>query len=310
MSPVRPRLLIGTRRSTLALAQTKLVTEMLGRAETGLELVVVPMKTAGDSVPGGAANGPDGKQAFTGEIDRELADGRIDIAVHSLKDVPTKLDRRLVVAATPARGDARDALVTSAGGGLSQLKAGARIGTSSVRRRSQLLAIRRDLEVVDVHGNVETRLKKLDTESLDGVVLAAAGLGRLGLAHRASQLFEVDEMVPAVCQGIIGIEARKDDHETLGVLARVNDPTTKAAGDCERALSEGLGGDCNVPLGGFARVQAEKMVAVGMVSDLQGERMVRATVEGFVSDPWRVGRDLAAKLREAGGERLLMELRP
>ena len=174
---------IGTRGSNLALAQTKIVADSLKAYHKMLDVETVPMKTLGDVLPPKRRGTVDGKSAFTGEIERQLLAGRIDAAVHSLKDLPTKLDDRLVIAATPARGDPRDVLISGSGLTLDRVRDGARIGTSSVRRRAQLLIIRRDLEVLELHGNLETRLRKISEKGLDGVVLAAAGLQRLDLSQ-------------------------------------------------------------------------------------------------------------------------------
>ncbi|MDE1853820.1 MAG: hydroxymethylbilane synthase [Thaumarchaeota archaeon] len=306
---MRSRLMVGTRGSRLALAQTRLVVEELEGLGENVEFVTVPIKTVGDVVPAEKLGDVDGKTAFTGDIDRQVVDGRVDFAVHSMKDLPASLDERLVVAATPVRGDARDALVSASGSELSRLKLGARVGTSSVRRRAQLLAARRDLKVVEMHGNVETRLRKMDNEHLDGVVIAAAGLKRLGLESRASQLFSVDEMVPAVCQGVLAVEARRDDRELLAFLRRIDDPVTRASSECERSFSEKLGGDCDVPLGAFASVGSSELNAVGMVADTEGLEMVKVRIRGGMSDPKDLGRRLAAKLSEGGGGKILKELR-
>lgn len=305
---MRDRLLVGTRGSKLALAQTRLVVEALRTVDSDLELVSVPVKTMGDLLPPEKLGDVDGKSAFTSEIDRQLIEGRIDIAVHSMKDLPTRLDERLVVGATPEREDARDALVSVPGTKLTQLRKGARIGTSSVRRRAQLLALREDLKVVELHGNLETRLKKMEHESLDGVVLAAAGLKRLGLEPRICQLFSIGEMVPAVCQGVLAVEARKDDKRTIDFLRKIDDAPTRAASECERAFADELGGDCYVPLGAFASCESGMLSAVGMVSDLDGRDAVRSSIRGEMADATDLGRRLAAKLNEAGGLRILKEL--
>ncbi len=297
---MKARLLVGTRGSRLALAQAGLVVDMLRRESPGVEFVVVPMKTSGDAPLPEGPRAIDGKTAFTGEIDRELAAGRIDLAVHSMKDVPPAADEGLVVGATPARGDPRDALVSPSGAFLHQLRRGARVGTSSVRRRSQLLAARGDIEVVELRGNVDTRLRKIEQEGLDGGVLALAGLERLGLGSRAAQVFGVEEMVPAVCQGTLAVKTRTGD-DVLELLGRIDDPDTRSSSECERAFAEELGGDCNVPLGAYASVDSDRMRAVGLVADPRGTRTARATVEGGRGDPASLGRELAKKVKDAGG---------
>jgi hydroxymethylbilane synthase len=300
---VKDRLLVGTRGSALALAQAKLVVDLL-REITEAELVVVPLKTSGDALPHDKL-GTDGKTAFTGDIDSALAEGRIDMAVHSMKDIPTSLDDRLVIGATPKRGDPRDALVSAAGSTLKQMRRGARIGTSSVRRKSQILALRRDIEVVELRGNVDTRLRKIEEQGLDGAVLAAAGLQRLGLGSRMTQAFSVEEVVPAVCQGTLAVEARAGDMEVLELLEAIDDPDTRASSECERAFSAALGGDCDVPLGGYATVTSGRMFAVGIVADHLGKDSARAEVEGEGDDPEALGRDLARAVKERGGARIM-----
>ncbi|MDG7015809.1 MAG: hydroxymethylbilane synthase [Nitrososphaerota archaeon] len=309
MVATRSRLLIGTRGSRLALAQTKIVIDLLRDAARGVELVPVVIRTSGDTLPQERRGGLDGKTAFTGEIDTALVEGRVDISVHSMKDIPAQIDRAIVVAATPVRGDARDALVSTGGARFAELKKGARVGTSSVRRRAQILAARSDLEVVEVHGNVETRLSKLGDGGVDGVVLAAAGLERLNLGGRISQLFQPQEMVPAACQGIIAVETREDDRELTELVRGVDDPRTRAASECERALSEELGGDCDVPLGAYAEVRDGTLTVVGVVADPEGRSLVRKSVTGTADDPRSLGRRLAETLRDSGGRRILEGMR-
>ncbi len=307
---MRTRIRLGTRGSRLALAQTRLVADLLEASHEDLEVVTVPLKTLGDLLPPERIRGVDGKTAFTGEIEKQLLAGKIDAAVHSMKDLPTKLDDRLVVAATPKRGDARDALVSKERLPLRKLKAGARIGTSSVRRRAQLLAIRGDLKLVEIHGNVETRIRKIAGEGLEGVVLAAAGLKRMGLDSEISEIFEVEEVVPAVCQGILAVQARRDDETTIDLLSPIDDPGARAASVCERAFAEELGGDCYVPLGAFARPEGESLGVVGMIASVDGRRIVKEREKGAASDAETIGRRLAGKVQEAGGRLILEGLKP
>lgn len=303
------RYLVGTRGSRLALAQAKLVVEELRAVRPDADFVTVPIKTAGDLAPPNARVGMDGKSAFTGEIDRQLVDGKVDFAVHSMKDLPTALDERLVVAATPRRGDPRDALVNDTGLQLASLGKGAKIGTSSVRRKAQLLRANRGFEVVGLVGNVETRLRKLKEEELDAVVLAAAGLERLGLGGRIAQKFRTDEMIPAVCQGVLAIEAAASRDDVLSMLRGVDDPATRAASDCERAFSGELGGDCYVPLGAYAEVRGGSVGVTGMLADVDGVTMAKADASGSAGDAAKVGRELARKVLDQGGEEILRRLR-
>ncbi|MDG6985353.1 MAG: hydroxymethylbilane synthase [Nitrososphaerota archaeon] len=289
----------------MAIAQTKLVLEMLEASSKAASFEVVTIKTAGDvSSPAGA----DGKAAFTGEIEAQLVDGKIDLAVHSMKDLPTETDSRLALAATPVRGDPRDALVTTSGTKLSELRKGAKLGTSSLRRRAQLLSIRNDLEVVELHGNVETRLRKMGDERLDGIVLAAAGLERLGLGSKITQLFHTSEVVPAPCQGIIAVQTARKSKETLALLRKIDDASTRLASECERAFSADLGGDCDLPLGAFAAVDGERLDAIGVLAYPDGTRVVKASSTGDSKDAKQVGRELAAKVIRSGGGEILERL--
>jgi hydroxymethylbilane synthase len=304
------RVLVGTRGSALALAQTNIVLESLRAAGSRAQFTVVPIKTSGDLLGPRGREGVDGKTAFTGEIEKKLVEGTIDFAVHSLKDLPTKLDERLVVAATPHRGDPRDALISTSGMKLSELKAGARVGTSSARRKAQLLAARRDLKVVGLNGNVETRVRKLQEEHLDAVVLAAAGLERVGLGSRITHRFGTEEMVPAVGQGTLAVEASRERSDMLELLRSIDDPATRASSECERAFSDELGGDCFVPLGAFAESGRGRATVTGMLADPDGETMVKSSLSGKSEDPAALGRELAARVRDGGGDAILRKIKP
>lgn len=293
---------IGTRGSRLALAQAAIVAGLVSRSTSGIRVEVVPIRTAGDVSQKAGAADADLKLAFTHGIDRRLLEGKIDVAVHSLKDVPSSIDGRLTIASTPPRADARDALVTVSGGRLAELPAGSGVGTSSIRRRVQLSKLRHGLRVVDIRGNVETRIEKMEERGLAGVVLAAAGLQRLGLAGRASQYFTPDEMVPAACQGVIAAVARLDDERVLDVLKKIDDHRTHLESLCERAFLRRIGGDCNFPVGAYASVSGGKMRVVGMVADQDGSSMRKGSGSGDSSEPERLGAVLAEKLlkREGG----------
>jgi len=290
------------------LAQTKIVADRLMAVHNGLEVETVPLKTLGDLMPPDRRRKVDGKSAFTGDIERQLLAGSIDAAVHSMKDLPTELSEELVIAATPVRGDPRDVLVSRPGLPLSRLREGARIGTSSVRRRAQLLGRRRDLQVLELHGNLETRLRKMDGEGLDAVVLAAAGLERLGLESRISEYFSPEKFIPAVCQGTLAVEARKDDLETLELLRPIDDPATRASSECEREFARRLGGDCYVPLGAYAKQTEERLSSVGMVASVEGDQVAKAEAMGPPGEGGELGAKLAERLLESGGRRILREL--
>ncbi len=297
----RPSLRVGTRGSRLALAQTATVVDLISKANPGAELKVVPIRTAGDAAKAGASTESDRKLAFTEEIDRQLISGQVDIAVHSLKDVPSTIDSRLVIAATPKRGDPRDALVTLSARKLQEIPAGSSIGTSSIRRRVQLGLLRPDLAVVDIHGNVETRIGKMKGLGLEGVVVAAAGLQRLGIADKASQNFSTSEMVPAACQGILGVEVRRDNDEALDVLRGIDDRTTHIAGECERAFLGAVGGDCNFPLGAYAEVDGARLTLAGLLAEPDGSSVAKDSIAGQTTSAGKLGVQLARRLLKAGG---------
>ncbi|MDA4116219.1 MAG: hydroxymethylbilane synthase [Thaumarchaeota archaeon] len=293
---------IGARSSRLSQAQTAIVSGLLKKSFGDvLALEFVPVKTLGDRVPPAKrSSGLAGeKGAFTGDIEALLLDGRIDIAIHSMKDLTSDLTEGLAIGATPRRSDPRDALVTGKGGTIETLPTHARVGTSSLRRKAQLLKMRRDLEVVELHGNVDTRLRKLlagDARDLDAIVLAVAGLERIGEAARISQRFSIDEMVPAAGQGIIAVQMRKGDRDIAKVLAKIDDEVTGLESRCERAFAQRLGVDCNVPVGGCARVSGVNIRMVGMLAKEDGSEFRRKKVAGPRSEAAELGKKLADEL--------------
>lgn len=270
---------IGTRASALALWQARHV-ESLIRALSGAPAVeLVPITTTGDvrnDVPLWAVRG---RAFFTKEIDRALLEGRIDVAVHSLKDLPTAMEPGLELAAVLLREDPRDVLVSRTGAALSQLPRGARVGTSSLRRRAFLSRARPDLTLHELRGNVPTRLERLERGDYDAIVLAAAGLKRLGLEQRITQHLSPEEFPPAVSQGAIGICTRADDRHSAGWLKPLEDPATRFATTAERALLERIEGGCQVPLGALARVTGSRIHLHAAVCALDGSRLLRASGE-------------------------------
>lgn len=310
---------IATRRSQLALAQSRWIRARLEELEPGLTVELREYVTRGDQVQDRPLQQVGGKGLFTKEIEDALLAREADLAVHSLKDLPADLPAGLVLGAVPEREDPRDALVLPAGGAspeagggarelLAGLPSGARVGSSSFRRSAQVLAVRGDLRVESVRGNVDTRLRKLDEGQYDALVLAAAGLRRLGLAHRISAYLEPDLCTPAPAQGALGIEARADDAETAARLARLDHAPTRAAVNAERALMEALGGGCSVPLGAYARVEREVLHLQAVVALPDGSRTVRAGGRAPLADPRSLGRRVAEQLRAQGADEILASL--
>lgn len=302
------RLVVGTRASKLSMAQTKIVTKLLSSRSKGLKIDTVTVRTLGDRLPPEERGSVDGKTAFTGDIESMLIKGTVDIAVHSLKDLPSKMDERLVIAATPPRADPRDVLVSKRRQKLSELPKGAKVGTSSLRRKAQLLRMRGDIEVVEVHGNVETRLRRMQ-DGLDGVILAAAGLERMSASGRIAQYFTIDEMVPAVGQAIIAVQSRKEDEEVKRILFRIEDPKARVEATCERAFSQRLGGDCNVPVGAHAELSGESLSVVGMIASPDGKKMIKKALSGRATEADSLGDRLAKELLDLGGERILVSVK-
>jgi hydroxymethylbilane synthase len=295
---------IGTRGSPLALAQAHAVASTLRSA--GAEVEIVPMRTEGDRRFAARLADVGGKGLFVREIEEALLAGHVDVAVHSLKDLPAELPEGLELAAFPPREDPRDVLVTSSGAGLADVPAGAVIGTSSLRRRAMILAARPDLVVAPLRGNVDTRLAKLAAGECDGVVLAAAGLRRLAVSPPHARPLDVDTFVPAVGQGILAVEVRADDARTRDLVARGDDPDTRACARAERAYLRRLGASCNTPMAAHATLDRaadrSRLRMTAVVASEDGRRVLRAEAGGPPSDAEAIGRGLAELLLERGAE--------
>lgn len=295
---------IGTRGSPLALAQARAVASAL--RDAGAEVEIVPMRTEGDRRFGARLADVGGKGLFVREIEEALLAGRVDVAVHSLKDLPAELPDGLVLAAFPPREDPRDVLVTSSGATLEALRVGAVIGTSSLRRRAMILAARPDLTVAPLRGNVDTRLAKLAAGECDGVVLAAAGLRRLALAPAHARPLDVETFVPAVGQGILAVEAREDDVTIGRLVAHADHPDTHACARAERAYLRRLGASCNTPMAAHATLDRSgarpRLRMTAVVASEDGRRILRADAGGAPADADAVGRGLAELLLERGAE--------
>lgn len=303
-------IVVGTRGSALALWQTRHVVERLQATRPDLEFHVEIIQTRGDLVRDRALSEVGGKGLFVKEIENALLSGAIDLAVHSLKDMPTGQPQGLSLGAILERADPRDALVVRGGrGALDSLPLGARLGTSSLRRRAQLLAARPDLQVLDLRGNVDTRLRKLNEGQYDAIVLAAAGLERLGHALAISQMLPVDLVLPAVGQGALCIEVREDDKGTQSLISPLDHPPTRWATEAERAFLRRLEGGCQVPIGALAQVEGDRISLRGLIGRPDGTRIVCDQVSGSVVGATRWAMDLAERLLAAGGQEILREVR-
>jgi hydroxymethylbilane synthase len=307
---MKDRLIIGSRGSKLALWQAEWVRSTLSALYPQTEVSILIIKTSGDVLKDAPLSVIGGKGVFTREIEEALLDERIDLAVHSLKDLPTVLPEGLAVAVITEREDARDALVLRSDlvlehPSIKSLPGRAVIGTSSLRRLAQLRHLRDDLEIKDLRGNVDTRLRKLDAGDYDAVILASAGLRRLGFAERISAPIATADMLPAVSQGALGIETREADALTREMVAPLDHEPTRLACTAERAMLRGLGGGCQLPIAAHGAVSADRMRLEGLTAALSGTPVIRDALEGAASDATRLGEKLAARLLERGAGSLL-----
>jgi hydroxymethylbilane synthase len=296
MRPVR----LGTRGSTLALRQAGIAVAALTAAAPGLAVQVVKIRTEGDRRRDLSLGEVGGQGVFVKDIQGALLGGEIDLAVHSLKDMPAATPDGLTIAACLPRGDVRDALVSTSGRPLAALPAGARIGTDSRRRAAQLLALRPDIRPDSIRGNVDTRVAKAASGEYDAVVLALVGLERLAIEARAAQVFTVEEMLPAPGQGILAIEARADATDILDLAARIDDADARAAATAERAYLQRLGAGCRLPVAAYAEPARGRLRLRGLLADASG-RLHRHEMAGLVADAGRLGAELAARLMAAAG---------
>lgn len=296
---VGPSLRAGTRGSTLALRQTALIVEQLRRAHPARAVETVEIRTEGDRDRATPLSVLGGKGIFVKELEAALLDGRIDFAVHSLKDVPSALPPGLTLAAISARADVRDALVSRDRLRLEQLPPGARIGTGSRRRRAELLALRADVEPVEVRGNVDTRIRRVGEGAMDAVVLAAAGLERLGRLHEATQFFSIDELLPAVGQGALAVEIRAEDRDTAALFAAIDDAETHRCIRAERAFLARLGAGCTTPAAAHCVRAGNELLLRALLEGDDGA-ILRETRRGPLDVPERLGEAAAETLIARG----------
>ena len=296
---------IGTRGSPLALWQAHHVSGLLRAFFPGVRLELVEIQTVGDQVRDVPLGQLGGDGVFTKAIQQALQENRVDIAVHSLKDLPTFTVANVVLAAVPARGPAGDALIAKKHRSFRELPAGAIVGSSSLRRRAQILYRRPDVKLVDMRGNVETRLRKLLDADLDAIILAQAGLERLSLGEHITEILDTSWMLPAVGQGALGLECRSEDARTRSLLEKINDPATHRAVLAERALLRTLGGGCQVPIGALTSVRGDQLTLRGVVLSPNGRERVEGEVTRSLEEPETVGRLLAENLLARGARQIL-----
>ncbi len=309
MSVGASTLRIATRKSQLALWQAEHVAALLRGAHAGLRVELMPMSTKGDRILDRSLAAIGGKGLFIKELEIALEEGHADIAVHSMKDVPGELPRGFSIAAVLERADPRDALVASTAERVQDLPHGARVGTSSLRRQAQLLAMRPDLRIEALRGNVNTRIGRLDSGELDAIILACAGLIRMGWESRITGRLAPSAFVPAVGQGVIGIECRSDDARTRSLLEVLNDAPTRTVLDAERAFSGRLGGSCQSPIAAYATLDGSRLTLDGLVAEPDGTRLLRDTMTGSADQPRSLGERLADRVLAAGAGTLLERLR-
>ena len=302
---MKAKLTIGTRQSLLALWQSNHIAALLREKYPECEVVLKKIVTKGDRILDVPLAQIGGKGLFTKEIETELADGTIDLAVHSLKDMPTVLPEGLCLTAITERANVGDAFVSNKYASFEELPLGAVIGTSSLRRKAQLLAARPDLQIMDLRGNVDTRLRKLDEGLYGAIILAAAGLERLGHGDRITALIPLDVCLPAVGQGALAIEARTADDEVRSMLEFLNDLPTKQSTDAERAFLGLLEGGCQVPIGVHADVAGEQIKIEAIIAALDGSTVLRDTITGKAEDAVALGQQLGKKMLAAGGQEIL-----
>jgi hydroxymethylbilane synthase len=304
-----PRLVIATRRSRLALWQAEHVKARLESLHAGLAVELLPLSTRGDELLDQRLDQAGGKGLFVKELENALADGRAGLAVHSMKDLPAELPPGFVIAAILEREDPRDAFVSNRFKDLRDLPAGARVGTSSLRRAAQLLERYPSLEARLLRGNVETRLAKLDRGEYDAVILAVAGLVRLGLEQRIGSRLDPDDSLPAPGQGALGIECLAARGDVAALLAPLADASATVCVRAERELSRAFGGSCTIPLGAFAELREGRLRLRALVASPDGRRVARADCEGAAADPAALGSRAAAELRKQGASEILSALK-
>ena len=293
----RKKIKIGSRDSVLAMWQTEFVVERLKEVTDAYEFEIVSLKTKGDKILDVSLAKIGDKGLFTKELETGLLDGSVDFAVHSMKDMPTELPEGLQISSMLKRHNPADVLISEQYASFAELPQGAKVGTSSLRRRAQLLHARPDLDIHDLRGNLQTRMRKMKDEQFDGIILAAAGVERLGWQDKITEELSYDICLPAVSQGVIGVETRS------------NDPETEQCVLAERALLRSLEGGCQIPIGAYAELDGDELVLEGLVGSLDGKTIIRDTIRGAKNQAEALGKELADRLAKQGGQAILEEIR-
>ncbi len=288
------KIIVGSRGSNLALTQTNWVISELKKHHSDIDFEIKVIKTKGDLIQNVSLDKIGDKGLFVKEIEQQLLDGKIDIAVHSMKDMPSCLPEGLKFAGIPKREDVRDVLILKGGyKSLDELPKGAKIGSGSKRRKYQLLKHRPDLNILPIRGNIETRIKKIEDENLDGVILAASGLIRAGLEERISCYLDIDAIVPAPAQGALGIEIRQEDSKVEGILNCLTDEVSQIQVSAERGFLDGINGSCHIPIGAHCYVDGENISLIGLYGDEEGKKLITKTIDGKSSEARVLGLELA-----------------
>lgn len=296
---------IGTRGSELALAQSEWVKDRITDRYPNIRVELVRIKTKGDKILDSPLSRIGGKGLFVKEIEEALLRREVDLAVHSMKDVPADLPDGLRITVFPKREDPRDVLVSLLYKRIGELPRGAIVGTGSLRRAAQLLALRPDLHIIPIRGNVDTRINKVESGELQAIVLALAGLNRLGFQDRIGSILSLDDFLPAIGQGALGLEIRRNDMETFKRLRFLNDPSTEKTVRAERSFLKRLEGGCQVPIAGHGRLDGDRLFLQGMVAELDGSKIIKDIVSGSKEKPEEVGVTLAERLLSAGADKIL-----
>ena len=305
----KKKVIVGSRDSVLAMWQTKFVVEQLMAVTDQYEFEIVSLKTKGDKILDVSLAKIGDKGLFTKELEVGLLQGEIDFAVHSMKDMPTVLPEGLQISSLLKRHNPADVLISEKYDSFAALPQGAKVGTSSLRRKAQLLHARPDLDIHDVRGNLQTRMRKMREENFDGIILAAAGVERLDWHDQITEELSYDICLPAVSQGVIGVETRTDDPEIIALVQLVNNAQTASCVAAERALLKSLEGGCQIPIGAYAQLEGDTVVLQGLVGSLDGKTIIRDEISGPVAQSEQLGRQLAQRLSEQGGQAILEEIR-